>query len=119
MTFEVFVWLMIFAHFVGDFAFKSSYIAANKGREWYYMLAHCILYTGVVGWVLLGWTNPFNFPYFGLLLLLGSHWIIDVWKCRKIEKLKAKEGSRSWKACLYMDQLAHFIVLAGLIIWYK
>lgn len=110
-----FVWLMIFAHFIGDYVLKTEWLAETKGKEWYNMLVHCVLYTGSVGWVLMKGT--YGFPYVGMIMLFVSHWIIDTWKYRGLELGEQDETSK--KAFLYIDQLLHFIVLAGVIIWYK
>ena len=115
MTFEIFVLAMIFAHFIGDYVFQSESLALTKGKEWYNMLVHCILYTGSVGWVLTSWVG--GLPRLGLLCLFISHWIIDGWKCRGLEKKLL--DNRTEKTYLYVDQLYHFIVLVGLILWYK
>lgn len=115
MTFELFVWLMIFAHFIGDYVLQTEFLATTKGKHWYNMLVHCILYTGSVGWVLSSYIG--GLPYVGLLCLFVSHWLIDSWKCRGLDKKPIADWTE--KAYLYMDQFCHFVVLAGLIIWYK
>jgi len=116
MDFIVFIWLMIFAHFIGDYVLQSEYLSITKGKEWYNMLVHCILYTGSVGCVLMKWIS--GFPYLGIIILFVTHWFIDTWKCKELEKNKPLSKSTE-KAYLYMDQLSHFIVLTALITWYK
>ena len=116
MTFELFVWYMILAHFIGDYVLQTRFLAVTKGKEWYNMLVHCILYTGSVGTVLIIRTNLL--PYYGLALLFISHWLIDTWKCRQLEIDSSCEDTDK-RAYLYIDQLSHFMVLAGLITWYK
>ena len=136
MTFVLFVWYMIFAHYIGDYVLKSEYLSLTKGKEWYNMLVHCILYTGSVGWVLIGWTRYDGFPYMGMAVLFVSHWIIDSWKCRELEKeefldaysipMMLKKDSDLAKdirkhtedVYLYVDQACHFIVLGCLMVWY-
>lgn len=117
MTFELFVWFMILAHFVGDYVLQSNFLAQTKGKEWYNMLVHCVLYTGSVGWVLIKWTD--GLPFCGLLWVFVSHWFIDSWKCRELEKNKSSTpDGHIEKTYLYIDQLYHFIVLGCLIVWY-
>lgn len=114
MTFELFVWYMIFAHFIGDYVLKTEWLSATKGKEWYNMLVHCILYTGSVGWVLINWTN--TFPYPGMICLFVSHWLIDTWKCNTSSVPVTKWDEKGY---LYLDQIFHFMVLVGLIFWYR
>jgi len=115
MGFTTFVWLMIFAHFIGDYVLQTQFLATTKGKYWYNMLVHCILYTGSVGLVLMKWID--GFPYYGIPLLLVSHWVIDSWKCRGLKRESTDDYTEN--AYLYADQAYHFISLMGLIIWYR
>ena len=36
---------VLMAHMVGDYLFQSDYLAMNKGKDNYILLAHSILYT--------------------------------------------------------------------------
>ena len=116
LTFGLFVWFMILAHFVGDYVLQSRYLALSKGKEWYNMLVHCILYTGSISLVLIKWTG--GFPFWWLLWIFVSHWIVDSWKCRRLEEESESLGKWSKKAYLYLDQLYHSMVLASVLIWY-
>ena len=118
MTFGLFVWLMIFAHFIGDYVLKTEWLSVTKGKFWYNMLVHCILYTGSVGWVLMKWTGYNGFPYVGMMMLFVSHWIIDTWKYNSL-KGNSIEDVHSERGALYLDQISHFMVLAAVIVWYK
>jgi len=114
MTFGLFVWFMIFAHFVGDYVLKSEYLSKTKGEEWYNMLVHCMLYTGSISLVLIEWTG--GFPVVGLLWIFVTHWFIDSWKCKGLaNKFWTKPTDESY---LYADQAYHFIALGCVIIWY-
>lgn len=65
--------LVIFCHFIGDYLFQTEYMAREKGKSTWILIAHCFCY---------------SFPFlicFGvrwqLFLLLVSHYIIDIGKC--------------------------------------
>ena len=47
-------------HLLGDYFFQSEYIADTKGKNWYHLFIHCVLY---------------SFPFV-------SHFIIDSLKAR-------------------------------------
>jgi hypothetical protein len=97
-------WLF-FAHFVGDIALQSSWQADNKGKYWYVMLSHCMIWTGMVSVAL---------QYIGILsiwkiiFLLVGHFIGDEVKSRQ-----AKTPNNWWM--IYPDQAWHFIQL--IIVW--
>lgn len=88
---------IIMAHAIGDYLFQSDYLAANKGKDWYILFIHCILYI-----------VPFAF-FFGLdwriLLLAGTHFVIDALKAR-YEKID-----------IWADQILHYVIGILLYIW--
>lgn len=90
---------IIFAHYIGDIALQSTWQAENKGKYWYVLLSHAMIWTGVISSVLL---------YFGVfhiwkvLFLVFGHCIIDKWK---LSKPKTPEA---WKY-IYPDQMLHIV----------
>lgn len=105
---------MFFAHFIGDYVLQIRWLAETKGKEWYNMLVHCVLYSSSVGLVPL--LHSHRFPLLGLIVIFVSHWLIDSWKVR-MNSIAVSEQDK--KANLYMDQLMHFMLLIAIIIWYK
>lgn len=93
-----FIWLL-FAHYIGDIALQSDWQAKNKGKLWYVMFSHCMIWTGIVC-VALQYLGIFA-PWKVLFLLLG-HWICDKWKCQQ---------SPVWSPYIYYDQAWHIIQL--------
>lgn len=90
------IWL-IFAHFIGDFALQSSWMAQNKRRLWYVMLAHCIIWAGVVS-IALVYTGRYADWKVGLLV--GGHFAIDSWKAIR------HDSAETWWQ-IYPDQALH------------
>jgi len=90
------IWL-IFAHFIGDIALQSSWQADNKGKLWYVMLSHCMIWTALIciGLQFLG-----IFAFWKVLFLFGGHYLIDTWKAKK------PKTPENWKY-IYSDQLGH------------
>lgn len=67
------IWLA--CHFVGDFAFQSTWMSMEKGKSWEVNFYHCATYTAV--FVL--------FAHSSLLataLLLVTHFVVDALKAR-------------------------------------
>ena len=67
------IWLA--CHFVGDFAFQSTWMSVEKGTSWEINFYHCATYTAV--FVL--FARP---SLLAIMLLLVTHYIIDTLKAR-------------------------------------
>ena len=98
-------WLL-FAHFIGDIALQQDWIAQNKGKYWYIMFAHCIIWSGCVALVLLlmGLLAPWK-----VIFLVIGHYLMDHWKANK-----PRSYSTWWY--VYPDQAWHFIQIG--IVYY-
>ena len=92
-----FIWL-VFAHFIGDFALQSSWMAENKGRYWYVMLSHSMIWAGCVS-IALQYLDLFHIWKVVFLVIL--HMFCDFLKVSK---------TKDWKY-IYPDQIFHFIQL--------
>jgi len=99
------IWL-IFGHFIGDIALQAPWQAENKGKYWYVMLSHCMIWTAIISIAL---------EYLGLLMLwkiiflLIGHYLMDSWKSRQ-----TRIPGNWWK--IYPDQVWHLIQCA--IVYY-
>jgi Protein of unknown function (DUF3307) len=85
------IWLA--CHFVGDFAFQSTWMSVEKGKSWEVNFYHCATYTAV--FVL--------FAHASLLasaVLLAVHFIVDPLKAR-------------YKVIgpIWLDQLLHILTI--------
>lgn len=79
-------------HFVGDYLLQIDFIASTKGKNWYHLVVHCVLYSFVF-YIYKG----FSLPVF--LWLFITHMIIDALKAR-------------YKKIGYVtDQVLHYIIL--------
>ena len=91
----VLIWLA--CHFIGDFAFQSAWMSANKGTSWEVNLYHAATYTAV--FVLFARATPAD-----ITIIFATHFIIDPLKTRyKIIKP------------IWLDQALHFIVIFALL----
>ena len=66
--------LLIMCHLVGDYVLQSNFIASTKGKNWYHLFVHCVLYA-VPFLIVFGWT-------WQLLIIFLTHMIIDPLKAR-------------------------------------
>ena len=108
--FRIMMWL-VFAHFIGDIALQSSWQADNKGKYWYVMLSHCMIWTACICIALrFVYCSPlsiyqfYSVPLWKVLFLLVGHVICDSWKSRQ-----PKTPEHWWK--VYLDQAFHFLQL--------
>jgi hypothetical protein len=62
-------------HFIGDFAFQSTWMSVEKGKSWEVNFYHCATYTAV--FVLL--VHP---SVMATAVLCGAHFVVDPLKAR-------------------------------------
>jgi hypothetical protein len=87
------IWLA--CHFVGDFAFQSAWMSAEKGKSWEVNFYHCATYTAT--FVL--FVRPFP-SLVAIVALLVTHFIVDALKAR-------------YKVIgpIWIDQLLHILTI--------
>ena len=102
---------LIFIHFIADWALQSEWVAINKGKYWFVMFAHCIIWTGCIYFGLIFFDIKVNLynpvPMWKLLFLFIGHYLVDLWKCRVYKKVPFCQ-QKTYKH-LYIDQLIHII----------
>ena len=82
---------LIVCHLLGDYPLQIDYIAQTKGKNWYHLMVHCVLYS-LPFYLLFG----FNWQ---LLIIFLTHIIVDALKAR-------------YKKINYLtDQLLHYLVM--------
>jgi hypothetical protein len=91
------LFILIVAHFLGDFPLQGTYLAENKGNNDYLLFAHSFIWAGTLsaGLIYFG-----TFAMWKAAFLLAVHFIVDRWKARK---------SSSGNLDLYIDQFFHGI----------
>jgi len=92
------IWL-IFAHYLGDFGLQKEWIALNKGKYWYLMLAHSVIWTACICYTLDRYIK--NVLVWHVVFLLVGHFLCDTWKC------KSTRDFPTWH--FYVDQVWHII----------
>jgi len=93
MQLELFL-LLLSAHFIGDYAFQTMWMATEKHKKWEVNLYHALLYTATF--------IIFRIPlsYLSLVIIAISHFLI--------EPLKGRWGILKYD---WQDQLLHIAVL--------
>lgn len=94
------LWVLL-AHYIADYPLQGDFLAQTKGKYWYSLLAHSIIYglTIALCYKLIG-----VFTIWKAIVLIGSHMIIDY------KKATAKNKDKALTTYLYIDQILHLII---------
>lgn len=100
------LWLLL-GHYVLDYPLQSDFLAQTKGKYWYSLFAHSIIYGLGMALVLklLG-----AFATWKAIVLVVSHMIIDY------KKATAKNKEKALTSYLYIDQALHLVI--NLVLYY-
>jgi len=105
MILELIFWL-VFAHMIGDMSLQTSFIAQNKGKYFYLMFAHVMIYMGVIG-IAFNLLGIFN--WYAMLWIAVGHLAMDMWKSRQ-----PRDDAHFYQ--IYIDQGWHYFQLLVVII---
>ncbi|KNB69416.1 hypothetical protein ADS79_26345 [Brevibacillus reuszeri] len=109
--------ILLIAHLIGDYMFQTEWMAKYKAQRWLPLLAHCVVYTGVI-YLIAYWFIPGGLSGWAILLVFVSHMILDrrtivyIWY-RKIMRV-TNDGSK-W-LMIMCDQIFHLIILAAALV---
>ena len=101
------IWL-IFAHFVGDFSLQTSFMAQTKGKLWYVMLAHSIVWTACIAAML---QSMGMFATWKVAFLIVGHFMCDKWKCMASIPPANEDPPKDRWHLVYYDQVFHMMQL--------
>ncbi|MCK5612596.1 DUF3307 domain-containing protein [Candidatus Pacearchaeota archaeon] len=104
------IWL-IFAHYIGDFALQKEWIALNKGKYWYTMLCHGMIWTACIC-VALQCNGLFDMGKASFLWV--GHVACDQWAFNARKRLPEDRNFPTWH--FYVDQTWH--IIQCLIVYY-
>lgn len=90
------IWLA--CHFIGDFAFQSTWMSVEKGKSWEVNFYHCATYTAT--FVLFA-----HVSLDATIALIFTHFVVDALKARY-------KVIRS----IWLDQLLHIITIVAILL---
>lgn len=98
------IWVIL-AHYIADYPLQGDFLAQTKGKYWYSLVAHSIIYglTIALCFKLLG-----VFEIWKVAILVLSHIVIDY------KKATAKNKDKALTIYLYIDQALHIVINAVL-----
>lgn len=68
------IFKLVLCHLVGDYFFQSPFLADTKGKNWYHLFIHCMLYS-IPFYITFGWC-------WQLFAVTFIHFPIDAAKAR-------------------------------------
>ncbi|MEA1909523.1 MAG: DUF3307 domain-containing protein [Patescibacteria group bacterium] len=89
--------VLICAHFIGDIALQTQWLADNKGKDRFVMFLHVAVYMSVLVLAAIFYGEPLN--TWVILALFVTHFLID----------EAKARHKSIK--MWEDQLMHLVTI--------
>lgn len=97
------IFIFLFLHALADYPLQGDFLANFKGKNWVCMIAHCLIWSGVIylGLKYYGIAQDWHIPF-----LFFGHLLIDKWKCSRSGN--GKELGQD----LVIDQLLHFTQIA-------
>lgn len=103
---EKILWIIL-AHYIADYPLQGDFLAQTKGKYWYSLLAHSVIYglTIALALKLLG-----LFAIWKAIALIISHMIIDY------KKATAKNKEKALTTYLYIDQALHIAINIILVV---
>jgi len=94
---ENILWIVL-AHYILDYPLQSDFLAQTKGKNWYSLFVHSMIYGLGIALVLkfMG-----AFALWKAFVLASSHYVIDY------KKAHAKNKTKALTCYLYIDQALH------------
>ncbi|USG63289.1 DUF3307 domain-containing protein [Brevibacillus ruminantium] len=105
--------VLLIAHLIGDYLLQTEWMAKYKAERWWPLLAHCFVYTLVVGLISFLWL-PTALSWWAILLIFVSHVLMDrrgfvfFWYRRV---MRVTDDRNKW-LMIMVDQTFHLIILA-------
>jgi hypothetical protein len=88
------------AHYIADFPLQGSFIADNKGKRWYILMAHAFIYATVIAAALL---LTGKYETWKWAIVFAAHLTIDRWKSSQ------PKDEAHWHY-IYYDQGLHIAI---------
>ena len=108
------VYVLLVAHFIGDFVCQSDWMAGHKSKQWDALGLHVAVYFSVLSVAVTAtiWTRPLPAPVFLFLAAnAAAHFIQDDITSRINARLWSANQRHWFFVGIGADQLLHYITL--------
>ena len=103
---EKILWIIL-AHYIADYPLQGDFLAQTKGKYWYSLLAHSVIYGLTIALAL---KLLDLFAIWKAITLIISHMVIDY------KKATAKNKEKALTTYLYIDQALHIAINIILVV---
>lgn len=103
---EKILWIIL-AHYIADYPLQGDFLAQTKGKYWYSLLAHSVIYGLTIALAL---KLLDLFTIWKAIALIISHMVIDY------KKATAKNKEKALTTYLYIDQALHIVINIILVV---
>lgn len=102
------VYIFLFLHALADYPLQGDFLAKFKGSNWMAMIAHCLIWAGMIfsGLIFFEMDKSWHFPF-----LFFGHMVIDKWKCSR------SGNGKELGSDLIIDQTLHFAQVFTCLFW--
>ena len=109
------IYVLLVAHFVGDFICQTDWMAANKSKRWDALMEHVLVYSTVLAVCV--------FPISGnaidwLVINMGAHFVQDAITSRINARLWQANERHWFFVGIGADQLLHYVTLFVTASWW-
>ena len=113
------LYVLLIAHFVGDFICQSDWMALNKSKRWDALAWHICAYSAVL-FLITMWVSPREFPQFGAFIAVNApaHFMQDAITSRINARLWQANQRHLFFVGIGADQLLHYVTLFVTMDWW-
>jgi hypothetical protein len=111
--------LLLFAHWIGDFAFQTSWMATGKSSRLDALIVHVLTYSIVLAGatVLLFGQTELAAKFVACNAVL--HFITDFCTSKVSSAFHGRHNMRGFFVVLGLDQFLHHLALAATLVWFS
>ena len=111
--------LLLFAHWIGDFVFQTTWMATGKSRRLDALIVHVLTYSIVLAGAAVLLFGQTELAATFVACNAGLHFITDFCTSKVSSALHARQNMRGFFVVLGLDQFLHHLALAATLVWYS
>ena len=114
------IYVLLVAHFVGDFICQSDWMALHKSKRWDALGLHVGTYIFVVGWIVFLFATPSREAWWPQWLIINAaaHFVQDAMTSRINARLWQANERHWFFVGIGADQLLHYVCLFVTAEWW-
>ncbi len=111
--------LLLFAHWIGDFVFQSTWMAIGKSSRLDALIVHVLTYSIVLAGAAVLLFGQTELAATFVACNAALHLITDFFTSKVSAALYARQNMRGFFVVLGLDQLLHHLALAATLVWFS